>query len=89
MDKDVQTALIVSIAPTIAAIATLIVGILNTKKLNVVHKLTNSNLNRVTSKLSRAEEKIDALQKLIMKGAVHATPNTAGRTGNSRRNKVK
>lgn len=52
---------------TITAIATFIVSIKNTKKLDVVHKLTNSNLQSVKKALVVANKKIDSLEKIIIK----------------------
>jgi hypothetical protein len=60
MDKDIQIAFIVSIAPTLMAFVTLIVGLRNSKKLTQVHKDTNSNLKQ-------ANKKIEELQKLLKK----------------------
>lgn len=65
MTDAVELALIASIAPTFAALATLIVSIRNTTKLSEIHTLTNSNLNRVVNDLVSANAKIDGLQKLI------------------------
>lgn len=63
MDKDVQIALIVSIPPTIASVAALIVGLQNKKSVKQVHKLANSNLKRQTKLLQLANEKIEKLLK--------------------------
>lgn len=69
MSDTVRIALIVSIAPTIAAFAALVVGIHNSFKANVIieksveiHAQTNSNLDRVVEALRLAHVEIEALK---------------------------
>lgn len=80
MTDAVQIALIASIAPTLAASAAVIIGILNRKKADEtgkkadaiidkaeeIHVLTNSNLTKVTQALTKANRKISALERLVM-----------------------
>jgi hypothetical protein len=63
MSDDLKIALITTAPLTITAVATLIVSLRNSNKLNVVHKLTNSNLNSVKRALVKANKKIDSLKK--------------------------
>jgi hypothetical protein len=63
MSDDLKIALITTAPLTITAVATLIVSLRNTQKLDVVHKLTNSNLNSVKRALVKANKKIDSLKK--------------------------
>ncbi|MCR4291101.1 MAG: hypothetical protein NUV86_12670 [Candidatus Scalindua sp.] len=72
MSELVQVALIASIAPTIAALANLWIGLKNnaqlkqnTGQLQEVHKLANSNLKRSTLLLKKANEKNVRQQKTI------------------------
>lgn len=65
MEPELKVALIISIAPTIASIATLVVGLQNKKSVKQVHDLANSNLKRVTVSLAKANNKIEKLQELI------------------------
>jgi hypothetical protein len=72
MSDPVQLALVTSIAPTLAALAAMIIGIRNSRKADSIitkadeiHTLTNSNLTKVTNALAVAQEKIDGLQKLV------------------------
>ena len=59
MSDIVTTALMASIAPTLAAVAAVIVSIRNSGKLVEIHTLTNSTL-------SKALARIDNLEKLIL-----------------------
>jgi len=63
MSDELKIALITTAPLTITAIATLIVSLRNSNKLNVVHKLTNSNLQSVKRQLIKANKKIDGLEK--------------------------
>jgi len=63
MSDELKIALITTAPLTITAVATLIVSLRNTQKLDVVHKLTNSNLNSVKRALVKANKKIDSLKK--------------------------
>lgn len=69
MDNDVVVALIVSVPPTLAAIAGIVIASINAgknnKKLTEIHTLTNSNLSKVTANLEVANETIDGLNKLV------------------------
>lgn len=79
MTDAVSLALVAAVAPTIASLAALFVGLNNSKKQdNIVkksdtiiekaveiHTLTNSNLTNVTAALALANAKIEGLQKLI------------------------
>lgn len=65
MSDAVQLAIVASIAPTIAALAALIVGIRNGRKSDAIHALANSQLTAVTTSLKEANAKIEGLQKLV------------------------
>lgn len=76
MSDTVLLAAIAAIAPTIAAIAAVFIGVRNSRKSDVIiekaaeiHTLTNSSLSKVQSSLEVANEKILGLEKLIAAGA--------------------
>jgi hypothetical protein len=58
MSDDIKVALIVSVPPTILALSTLIVGVRNSRKLDIVHKQTNSNLSKAVRKITKLEKVI-------------------------------
>lgn len=72
MSDAVSIALIASIAPTIAALAALVVSVLNSRRLVEIHTLTNSNLSKVTAALAVANEKIEGLRLLAAAVAIAA-----------------
>lgn len=61
----VWLALIASLPATIAAIATLVVGMSTNTGVAKVHELTNSRLTEVTSKLDARDATIEEMQKMI------------------------
>jgi hypothetical protein len=65
MSEDVKVALIAVMPLTITAVANLVISIKNSKKLNIVHELTNSNLTKVKKALSTANKKIESLERKI------------------------
>jgi hypothetical protein len=67
METELKVALVISVAPTLASIAALVVELQNKKSVKEVHKLANSNLKRVTVSLVKANDKIEKLQELITK----------------------
>lgn len=74
MSEEMKIALIVSVAPTLAALGALIIGLRNTKKSDTIikkadeiHTLTNSNLTNVKESLAIANDRIESLEKIIRK----------------------
>lgn len=65
MTETVQLALVASVAPTLAAIAGIVVSWRNNRKLDVIHTLTNSNLTKVTTDLEFANKEIGKLRELV------------------------
>jgi len=79
MSDTVMLAFIASIAPTIAAIAAMVIGLRNTRetkkveaktdtiieKAAEIHTLTNSNLSAVTKALELAQAEIGSLKQLM------------------------
>jgi hypothetical protein len=62
------------IAPTIAAIAGVLVSILNNRKATEIHSLVNSNLHAVQADLAAAKQQIKDLQDLVSKMVGIPTP---------------
>lgn len=72
MTDPVQLALIASIAPTLAALAAMIVSLRNgaksdviSAKADVIHALTNDTLSKATNALAVANETIKGQQAII------------------------
>lgn len=74
MNENIILAIIVTVPPTLMALASLLVSLKNIKKSDVIieksdviHELTNSNLTSVKEALETANTKIDKLEKIIRK----------------------
>lgn len=69
MTDSLGSSIVLSVAPTIAALATLIatvfVGFKANKKADSIHTLVNSNLSRVQADLKLALERVDKLEALL------------------------
>ena len=67
MDSTIWQALIISIAPTLASLGTLYIGLRNGTKADAIHVLVNSNLTKVKTDLALALERVVNLEALLTK----------------------
>lgn len=65
MTESIMIALIISVPPTIAALAAMIVGLRNSKKADAIHILVNSNMTRVQADLKLALARVKKLEELL------------------------
>jgi len=65
MTTEMVAVFVAAVPPTLAAFASLAVGILNSKKSDKIHVLVNSNMTRVQSDLAAATLRINELQTLV------------------------
>lgn len=66
MTDTTLTIVLTAIPATLVALATLIVGIINSIKANKIHFLVNSNMTKVQFDLATAKKEIDGLKELIV-----------------------
>jgi hypothetical protein len=59
--------ILTALPPTIVALATLVVSIINSIKANRIHVLVNSNMTKVQADLTIANQRIEALQAALLK----------------------
>ena len=66
MSNETLTIILTALPPTLAALAGLIVGILNSRKSTTIHTLVNSNLDRIKSELQAATSLITQLREELV-----------------------
>jgi len=67
MNDQTLTIILAALPPTLVALATFVVGIVNSIKANKIHYLVNSNMTKVQADLAAANVRIEELQKLVGK----------------------
>jgi hypothetical protein len=65
MSETIVIAIIIAVAPTIVALGGVIIGLRNGRKVEQVHVLVNSNLDKVKKDLQTALDRVDKLEKYI------------------------